>query len=366
MARDFYDLLGVEADASQGAIERAYRERAREYHPDVNDHPRAREQFTVLTTARDVLTDPDERTQYDELGHDEFVSAHLDAVPTPGMDPETDADASADDVAVSDVEETAESVRTGDSGTSGFGSRFTPGGAERPTGGGSGGTGTDATSGVRSPPSDGPTTESEASADGGSTGGGVSWERSRRRQAARTRRTRGHLTASFHWIPLVLATVLYGFGLGRYLRVNRAALAGVGDESGGIISLLAAVHGRAGVQTSLEFVYFSGMRISPDVSFGAVFLVGAVAFGFVTLWSVWTLRRTTNWSPSWLHATCAFGPAVSLVLASAVDAGGASVGVPVLPLWLDLLLLVGFPTIAVSSYLLNRFVLVLPLVRETE
>jgi curved DNA-binding protein CbpA len=68
----------VSQDADAGAIRQAYRERVKECHPDVTDDPAAREQFKRLTTARDVLADSDERETYDRLGHDSYLSQHVE------------------------------------------------------------------------------------------------------------------------------------------------------------------------------------------------------------------------------------------------------------------------------------------------
>lgn len=90
MPTDFYELLDVTRDASDRGIKRSYRRKVKEYHPDVNDHPRAHAQFKVLKKARDVLLDPTERQAYDRLGHREYVEKRLDgSLPTtdfPGLD----------------------------------------------------------------------------------------------------------------------------------------------------------------------------------------------------------------------------------------------------------------------------------------
>jgi molecular chaperone DnaJ len=75
MTEDFYDVLGVGRDASEEEIQRAYREKVREYHPDVSDDPDAEEKFKKAKTAKEVLTDDEKREMYDQLGHDRFVEA---------------------------------------------------------------------------------------------------------------------------------------------------------------------------------------------------------------------------------------------------------------------------------------------------
>ena len=74
----FYSVLGVETDADRETIQRAYREHVKETHPDVSDSPDAAERFKRLTTARDVLVDGEERRRYDRLGHEAYVSRHVE------------------------------------------------------------------------------------------------------------------------------------------------------------------------------------------------------------------------------------------------------------------------------------------------
>jgi len=69
-ARDFYDILGVTRTASRPDIQRAYRELARELHPDVNKAPEAEERFKEVSEAYSVLSDPDQRERYDAFGPD--------------------------------------------------------------------------------------------------------------------------------------------------------------------------------------------------------------------------------------------------------------------------------------------------------
>ena len=68
--RDYYEILGVERNASADEIKKAYRRLARKYHPDFNkDDPEADKKFNEIKEAYDVLSEPQKRSKYDRFGH---------------------------------------------------------------------------------------------------------------------------------------------------------------------------------------------------------------------------------------------------------------------------------------------------------
>jgi molecular chaperone DnaJ len=69
--RDPYEVLGVQRDAGEQDVKKAFRRLARELHPDVNAHdPQAEEKFKEAAEAYEILSDPERRATYDRYGHE--------------------------------------------------------------------------------------------------------------------------------------------------------------------------------------------------------------------------------------------------------------------------------------------------------
>lgn len=71
--RDYYEVLGVEKNADDAALKKAYRALAKKYHPDVNPgDAEAEKKFKEASEAYAILSDPEKRRQYDQFGHAAF------------------------------------------------------------------------------------------------------------------------------------------------------------------------------------------------------------------------------------------------------------------------------------------------------
>ncbi len=83
--KDYYAVLGVPRDATDDTIKKAFRRLARQYHPDVaKDKSTAEEKFKEINEAYDVLSDPQKRKRYDELGANWENGAAYPPPPRPG------------------------------------------------------------------------------------------------------------------------------------------------------------------------------------------------------------------------------------------------------------------------------------------
>ena len=71
MAKDYYEVLGVDKKASQSDIKSAYFKLAKKYHPDVNKDPEAAPKFKEINEAYSCLSDEQKRKNYDQFGNAE-------------------------------------------------------------------------------------------------------------------------------------------------------------------------------------------------------------------------------------------------------------------------------------------------------
>jgi molecular chaperone DnaJ len=67
--RDYYQVLGVDRQATDEQIKKSFRRLARQYHPDVNKEPDAEAKFKEINEAYEVLSDQEKRAMYDRFGH---------------------------------------------------------------------------------------------------------------------------------------------------------------------------------------------------------------------------------------------------------------------------------------------------------
>jgi curved DNA-binding protein CbpA len=263
MPDDFYDLLDVSADASQDEIKRAYRAKARQYHPDVNDDDRAEQQFKAVRRAYEVLTDEEERAAYHRLGHETYVSRRMGGLPTET----TTADSGAGSAA-------RHRSRSGGSTSSRSKSHSRSGSRTN-------------RNGRRSRRSD--------DGDGARYGGRASFSERRRRQ--RRRRRHARLAAEG---GAVVATVVYLAGVALFAAAH-------GDALGSVASALVA--GRPSAATGLDPLAF-GRTAAVEGTRAVAFPVGVALFPVgVGAAAVRTRRRL-----GWLAATLALGPVAGVAL----------------------------------------------------
>src|SRR5665647_3017698 len=85
--KDYYETLGVKRDASQDDLKKAFRQLARKYHPDLNKGSKeAEEKFKEINEAYQVLSDPQKKTEYDQVGHTAFKPGDTAGYKTPSYD----------------------------------------------------------------------------------------------------------------------------------------------------------------------------------------------------------------------------------------------------------------------------------------
>lgn len=76
MASTYHEVLDLSEDASMNAVRTAYREKVKEYHPDISDHPDAKKRFQQLKSAYEVLSSRKRRERYERMGHNKYVDQY--------------------------------------------------------------------------------------------------------------------------------------------------------------------------------------------------------------------------------------------------------------------------------------------------
>jgi curved DNA-binding protein CbpA len=318
---DFYELLGVSEDAGTDEIDRAWRERVRRYHPDVNDDARANAQFKTLQTAHEVLTDDTERAAYDRLGHETYVRERLDGLPTAGRPDDGDTDA---EFAGSGGDGSgADAGGSGPGGAGGGGRTDRAGRADRTTGSPGAGSGRGGTGRRRG-------TDARGRTAGTARGAGGSNDRAGTRATPTAgRRSRPRRPLTYGWAGIATAGLVYCLGLWAYLGANAEALSTLAAASP---STLPSVLVRA------RTLVAPGAFVLEAVSAGAVLplalAAGAagIAVGFVAVVASFGRGAAYLYAVGGLTpvAALAIGPVVAVpdgvILGLAVVAPVATVG----------------------------------------
>jgi molecular chaperone DnaJ len=320
---DFYDLLGVDPDADEAELKQAYRRLAREYHPDVNDDPRAHAQFKTVRRAYEILSDAEERRAYDQMGHAEYVSKRMDGYPTMGQSGtsgrwgESGGSAAGTDAGAG-------------AGTTGAGSQSSAGGTTADGKPGAGSTSSGATSSAGSTGTGTRSGGSTAAADDQFDPDGFDADEFDRRYGD-SRSLLPPLTPLFKgWLAVLISGVAYLAGVAQYLAANADALST-------FLSAVAASPtnlpgGSFGVEVPTAYLQASLSAPGPALLFPVGLAALPVVFGVVVV--------KFGQGTAYLYLLGALAPV-------AVVAGGAMV-----PTALALLVVLGLVVLPVSGTLL--------------
>jgi curved DNA-binding protein CbpA len=318
MPEDFYDLLGLSPDATQEDVKRAFREKVREYHPDLNDDPRAQAQFTALKTAYETLEDPNEREAYDRMGHEDYVAKRTSGLPS--QDKWATGDSSSTPTATA-------TTRGGSSTTSSTSTESSSGKATAST------AAAGATAGAATGTSAGGTATASATSESassrsvsdtsGPTGsvGGTARRRSRRRSTESAGTLAQLWRIGFGW-PLILATdVLYVVGIELFVGANLTGVLEalrVGREAGTDVDALRSLLLGPGFDVAAFVTEHNYVEGSPVPVGGAILVLGALLLPLVYGVVIQRTRRSFSaWNPTRLYVAAALAPIAGLVLSAA-------------------------------------------------
>lgn len=342
MTEDFYDLFEISSEASQDEIKDAYRDQVRVYHPDLNDDPRARAQFTAIKKAYDILGDPVERQAYDRLGHETYVAKRTSGLPAPDVwRSDSDADEEEDESAADDGADATATARAG-AGASTGGSRSTTGGSSARNSTTSTATGSRSTSSAAGSTKN--ASASGATASGGATANGTASSRNASSGTAsrastagsRSKSTDANGNVAVRWwrrrnfaLPLLwLSLAVYVVGLGHVASANAGALENVRTELAAadgdperLLTVLAG--GRYGLETTVGFVAGVELVAPPLEStqwYGA--LAGVVGLTLAAILLARVVREGDTWRPITIDET--------IVVALAVGTTTTLIGGPLL------------------------------------
>lgn len=85
--KDYYETLGVKRDVSLDDLKKAFRQLARKYHPDLNQGSKeSEEKFKEINEAYQVLSDPQKKAEYDNVGHAVFRPGDISGYTPPSYD----------------------------------------------------------------------------------------------------------------------------------------------------------------------------------------------------------------------------------------------------------------------------------------